>query len=116
MFEVPHPFVKEEYSDFDDDKPIVSWRWRPGTRMVQSSTGHEYYEADAVGMQILTVVGVGEPHGFAKRVFYTRRWRDPDGTEFGNKGCRVTALSAFRRLTHGYRYSVEMPEGAEKCK
>lgn len=108
IFEVPHPFVREEYQDFEDDKPLVKYRWKPGTRQVDPGDGRLWHEADAVGKQILTVVGVYQPQGFQTRVFYTRRWRDPNGTEFGTKGCRVTALSAFRQLTQGYRYNVEV--------
>lgn len=109
VFEVPHPFVREQYDDYPEEgNPVPQTRWKPGTRQIDPGDGRLWHEADAPGKQILTVVGVYEPQGFKPRVFYTRRWRDPDGNEFGKKGCRVLALSAFRVLTHGYRYNVEL--------
>ena len=44
------------------------------------------------------------PGKFSSRVFYVRRWRDPDGKEFGKPRLRVTTTAAFAKLTKGYRH------------
>ena len=64
--------------------------------------------ADAVGTQILTVVSVHKPGKFPARVFYTRRWRDPDGVEFGKTHLRVTVMQSFRTIVRGYRHDYRM--------
>jgi hypothetical protein len=63
------------------------------------------YAADGLGAMLLEVVQVVKlPGGFAPRVFYVRRWRDPDGKVFGKRRCRVTTTSAFAKLMKGYRH------------
>lgn len=108
-FEAPYPFVRETYMEWDEEGGVQVPTWRPGVRNEETAPRPGWEPdvvtfADAVGRIILTVVSVHKPGRFAARVFYTRRWRDPDGREFGKNACRVTTVAAFRRLARGYRH------------
>ena len=117
---VSHPFVRDVYTKHEQDEDgwcgIEVPTWRPGTRVENWHspiwTGEDVPEptnvADGVGAQILTVVGLYKPGRFPTRVFYERRWRDPDGKEFGKAKCRMTTVPAFRTLCAGYRVPFEM--------
>ena len=118
VFNVSYPFCREtrieQYADSDGMGEIKVPTWRPGVRNVVTDIGNEYshkdhyLEADAVGAQLLTVVGVYRPGRFPTRVFYTRQWRDPEGRVFGKTKCRITTVPAFRGLTRGYRHPFEL--------
>jgi hypothetical protein len=100
VFDFPYPFVKLVPSDSE-------WTWKPGCRM-EDYLDEQYATADAMGSQIITVIGTYKPGRFPKRVFYTRKWRDPNGTEFGKPKCRVISISAFRGIIGGYRHHFDM--------
>lgn len=119
-FEVRYPFVRDTYTEYEQDAEgggsFEAPTWKPGTRVENWHspiwTGEDVPcptdVADAIGTQILTVVGVYKPGRFPTRVFYERRWRDPDGKEFGKTKCRMTTVPAFRALASGYRHPFEM--------
>ena len=99
-----YPFVRTVFHGFDNDGPYVDDSWRPGCDADTDDDGR-YFQADALGAMLLEVVQVVKlPGGFAPRVFYARRWRDPDGKVFGKRRCRVTTTSAFAKLMKGYRH------------
>lgn len=111
VFEVSYPFIRDVYSEMDEDGTSESPTWRPGVRF--EDRGHGEYSdtvtlADAIGHQSLTVVGVYRPGKFPLRVFYTRKWRDPSGKVFGKGTCRVTSIQAFRSIIGGYRHQFEL--------
>lgn len=109
VIEVGHPFIREVYSKHDGEGGnCEAIGWRPGTRGEQVSQDDFDMVADAVGTQILTVVSVHKPGKFPARVFYTRRWRDPDGVEFGKTHLRVTVMQSFRTIVRGYRHDYRM--------
>jgi hypothetical protein len=108
VFEIPHPFVREKYNTMDDEGVCESEYWRPGVRMIENGRGHPDYRCDGKGVQILSVVSVHKPGKYLERVFYTRRWRTPDGIEFGKRKLWVKARSAFIVLLSGYRYEVSL--------
>lgn len=120
VFTVPHPFVRDTWTKHDEDQDGITSHdvptWRPGTRVeIRHSpiwTGEDVPDptdvADAMGAQIVTVVGVYRPGRFPTRVFYERQWRDPDGKHFGKRKCRMTTVNAFRTLTSGYRVPFEL--------
>lgn len=124
VFQVPYPFVRDVYVDHDQDSE--GWHavdvptWKPGTRFENAGGpdgGNVNCLADDMGSQILTIIGIYQPPGYPTRVFFTRRWRDPDGKEFGKSGkLRILARSAFTALTQGYRHQFELaiPVGAEQ--
>lgn len=109
VFEAPYPFVRSTYDEFDEFGGVEVPTWKPGVRHQDRVQRHGYEPevdtvADAMGHIILAVVSIHRPGRFATRVFYTRRWRDPSGREFGKNQCRVTTLAAFRALTRGFRH------------
>src|SRR5690348_9080752 len=87
VYWTPHPFVWEVGSKpgGDEGGPFTDYflTWRPGLRgeLIYPDDGEEV--ADGMGHQVLTVVSIHRPGKFPPRVFYTRRWRDPQGREFG---------------------------------
>ena len=103
--EVPnYPFVRFVFHGFDIDGTFSDDGWRPGCEK-SVEEGLVDYAADGLGAMLLEVVQVVKlPGGFAPRVFYVRRWRDPDGKVFGKRRCRVTTTSAFAKLMKGYRH------------
>lgn len=104
---VRHPFVRDVYRAPDPDVGDAPC-WRPGTRGEAVAPDDSREVADADGAQIITVVDVHKPGKYPARVFYVRRWRDPDGKEFGSGALRIKTLQAFRRLARGYRFEYEV--------
>jgi hypothetical protein len=106
VVEIGYPFVMDQRDGRDaDGAPLFDPSWRPGTKMVQVYDDHDTF-ADAIGTMVLTVVATFTPPGFPDRVFYTRRWRDPDGDEFGpvKQKLRCTSRAHFTALCKGYRH------------
>ena len=104
--EVGHPFVRDKYTKHDEEGGYEVDCWKPGTR------GESVYPDDCIavydgmGSQILTVVSLHKPGKYPTRVFYTRKWRDPDGGIFGKGSLRMTTLPAFRKIIAGYRVEI----------
>lgn len=105
--EFGYPFVREPYSDADGGETMT---WRPGCRDEQCAPDEFRRVADAIGSQIVTVVSVHKPGKYPARVFFTRRWRDPSGREFGKGGLHTKTLGNFRALVNGYRGRYEMSD------
>jgi hypothetical protein len=105
-FEMKHPFIREKHLYTDEEGSTEHNQWRPGVRATDNGPEGSTCEADGVGFQILTVVSLHKPGRYPARVFYTRRWRDPDGREFGKQKLYCKAVAAFTTLTGGYRYRV----------
>jgi hypothetical protein len=111
-YEVAYPFVLEEV-DLPPDDPEGGMRsvksWRPGVGFIHSDPNCDADSyADAFGQMLLTVVDVHKPGKYPARVFYTRKWRDPKGREFGKAGLRITTTPAFKRLLAGYRHEIDL--------
>jgi hypothetical protein len=108
VFEFAYPFVRDTYTEHhaDEDGYVEAKvpTWKPGVRMEMIPPDDCQGVADGVGAQILTVVDVFKPGKFPTRVFFTRKWRDPDGKEFGKGGCRVLGICGWRNLLNGYRH------------
>lgn len=114
FFEARYPFVRDTYSGFDGEDYSEISTWKPGTRAVAVGPEDAEMVADAEGSIILTVVGVYKPGRFPTRVFFTRRWRNPDGHEFGKGSCRMATVSKFYELTRGFRHEYTMAAVAIK--
>lgn len=108
--EVPHPFIRDTFRGFDADGPFEQGTWRPGTRFEQCAPDDYEAVADAIGQQIATIVGLYKPGRFPARVFFTRRWRDPNGREFGKGKLRILTIGCFRQLVRGYRHEFRLLE------
>lgn len=107
QIEVPnYPFVRTVFNGFDEHGEYQEEGWRPGCDKDLCDDGFSWdHSADALGAMLIEIVEVVKlPGGFAPRVFYVRRWRDPDGKEFGKKRCRVTTTAALSKLIKGYRH------------
>lgn len=106
VIDVPYPFVREVVSlpNNDEEGPysIEVETWRPGTRAECDGAGDMDNVADALGTMRLTVVSRHRPGRYPTRVFFTRRWIDPDGKEFGKKLLRIRSSASFKALTAGY--------------
>ena len=113
-----YPFVRyvADLLDEADGSPYQNDGWRPGCALETDENAGGYfpenhYVADGVGSMVLEVVATFKPGRFLERVFYTRRWIDPDGREFGKTSTlRVATTGQFRRLLKGYRHPFEVCE------
>lgn len=114
-FRAPYPFVRDEYEDWDQDGSFKVKTWKPNVRHEWCGPEDTEAVADAIGEIILTVVSIHKPGRYPTRVFFTRRWRDPTGREFGKTKCRCTTLQAFRRFTRGYQYEYRVLTPAEQA-
>jgi hypothetical protein len=119
VFRVIYPFVRDEYDSFDGEGPVRVKSWRPGISIEQCDEyGDHDCWAESQGEMILTVVDCHKPGRFPTRVFYTRRFVDPDGHEFGKGSLRICTLEKFRRIAAKYAvpYDVEetFAEAAER--
>lgn len=106
---IPYPFCLEEVELSGDDGE-GNWgsyktkSWIPKTRSVLVYPDDAEEVADGIGEQILTIVGIYQPTGFPTRVFFTRKWKDPDGKEFGKNKCHIKTKASFTKLTKGFAY------------
>ena len=100
-----YPFVRTVFEGYDIDGPYSDIGWRPGCDRDTGDDGQCDYAADGLGSMLIEVVQVVPlPGGFMPRVFYVRKWRDPDGKVFGKRRCLVTTTSALAKLAKGYRH------------
>ena len=112
-----YPFVRYVASLVGDDGYYQTEGWRPGCCTREDDDPDEdgcqawVYVADGTGSMVLDVVATFKPGRFPERVFYTRRWIDPDGREFGQTGkLRIATTGQFRRLLKGYWHPFEVSE------
>lgn len=68
--------------------------------------------AHGLGFQRVTVISKHKPGKFPARVFYVRKWEDPDGKVWGKGKLHITTEAAFKGLVRGYRHEFELVEGA----
>lgn len=106
-FTVRYPFVRSTYQYFDEDGPSESPTWKPGTRNVQYGEDCEAV-ADGMGEMTLTVVSTHKPGKYPMRVFCTRRFRDPDGREFGKGKLHIMTAEKFSRLSRRFGYDYRL--------
>jgi hypothetical protein len=116
-FEVRYPFLRELVSLPPDDPEggcYETMSWRPGAKLGEDLFSSRVHgSADGEGAMLLSVVAVCPLGGrYQARVFYTRRWRDPDGKVFGKStALRVCTLEKFRRISRGFRFEYEVVNG-----
>ena len=106
-FTVEYPFVRipkdeiwlisQSYSDVNP--------WRPGVLFRHTWNDDAEAYCDGIGQMILTVIGTAYPKPFPTRVMYTRKWRDPDGREFGKRRLLISTLGKFNQLCRGYAHA-----------
>lgn len=110
VFRAPYPFIREMISSQDEDGYSERLSWRPGIRQEYvgsyspESEPDTEAQAEGTGEILLTIVSIHKPGRFPTRVFYTRKWKDPDGREWGKGACRCATSEKFMRLARGYRF------------
>lgn len=108
-----YPFVRSSYVEQDEDGAVVFPSWKPGIdHEIIGPEGEAQAVYDDLGKQILCVVSTHKPGKYPERVFYTRKWIDPDGNQFGKNSLRISVKHKFIRLTKGYGYGsreIEAP-------
>lgn len=94
---------------FDDGK------WNPGCRGEPVYPDDSELVADGIGKMIVTIVDSFKPAHYPVRVFYTRKWCDPDGKEFGSNALHIKTEGWLTRRLSGYHhpFRLETPEHAE---
>ena len=107
IYRVVYPFIKEKVTLFDEDGPSIEESWRPGTKPVMVYPDDSKEVAEKEGKMILAVIDIHKPGHYPERVFYTRRWEDPDGKQFGKNNLRIISTSGFRNLLK-FRYEYEI--------
>ena len=109
---VRYPFYRTTYQRFVGCGPTESVEliesWRPGCDsdgQEDQSEGSDdrYWFSDGHGEMLLEVVAEFKPGRFPARVFFTRKWKDPDGKVFGLPKLRMTTRTNFLKLLKGYR-------------
>lgn len=107
LHERPWPFMRAEEAGYSSEFcDYTVGRWRPGFSQELCGPYGDDTEVvcDAVGTEIFEVVSVHKPGPkYPTRVFYVRRWRDPDGKVFGSTSLKCKVAWAFRNM-------LRMPE------
>lgn len=106
--EIGHPFVRETYRGYDEGGSFERLSWRPGIRHEMIAPDDSEAVADGIGTQIVTIISIHKPGRYPARVFFTRRWRDPDGHEFGKGKLHIMTSGALRARTKGYRHRYRL--------
>jgi hypothetical protein len=107
-FEACYPFTRTTYTDFDEEGPFEVASWKPRIEYVERGPEDTEAIAHGEGKVLLEVIDSHRPGKYPARVFFTRRWRDPDGKVFGNTALRIKTSQAFGRLTKGYRHEYRL--------
>lgn len=111
VFEVKYPFVLEKYPEYGlDGANDRTEEWFPGFRLMDDEDSHSQSArtmyAHGEGKAVYTVISTHKPGGrYPPRVFYTRHWITPDGTEIKGKGLRCHSIKKFKRDAAIYAYS-----------
>lgn len=114
-YKFEYPFVRDIYlgGEVDESYNYTSSEelsWKPSTyQKMRTDSGFsdepEYLNyADGLGYCVFDVVSIHRPFPFQTRVFYTRKFINPDGVEFGKNKLHNTTLGWFKRRISGYRY------------
>jgi hypothetical protein len=101
-FRVKFPFKISEYHKYDESGYEIWETWVPGCRAEPVHPDSSEFVADGEGEMILTIVDIHKPGKYPERVFYTRRWIDPDGKGFGTTKLHITTTPTFKRRAAGY--------------
>jgi hypothetical protein len=106
-YRVKFPFCMAHWEDFSSGELEAKECWRPGVKSIPVYDDFEDV-AEAEGEMVLTVVDIHKPGRFPERVFYTRRWVDPDGNEFGKNKLHITTTPTFKRRAAGYYHEYRV--------
>ena len=106
QYRCPYPFTRGTVTKYaGSGEESFSYKepsWIPGVEFI----GNEAV-CDGAGEMVCDVISIHKPGKYPERIFYVRRWKDPDGKEFGKNKLRITTMGAFKSMIRGYRYPVE---------
>ena len=100
---VPYPF-HEEFVDIPAEEGMfqTTESWIPGCDNEYNGVDGYSLTADKMGEMHLTIVDIHKPGKYPTRVFYTRKWKDPNGKVFGKNSLHICVTEKFKRLLKGY--------------
>ena len=108
VFRVDYPFwVDTPWTSDEEGEWKQESYWEIGCKKEEGDpevgipTSYYYH---ALGKMVVRVEETCKLPGREERIFYTRKWIDPEGKEFGKNTLHVIAKSAFTRLLKGHRY------------
>lgn len=108
-YRVKFPFIVSSYTGHDSDGGVYCEEtWVPGVKSKPVPPDDCEAVADAEGEMILTIVDIHKPGRFPKRVFYTRKWIDPDGKGFGKTKLHITTVPTFIKRAAGYYHEYRV--------
>lgn len=109
---IVYPFVRDTYTQFDEEGGVTVPTWRPGVRYEVCGPYGEDAEAvaDGEGEAEFTVVDTFKPGRFPERVFLTRRFVNPDGKTFGKGKLHIWTLEKLRRLSRGFQVPYRLAD------
>lgn len=110
IFTVECPFILDKYTEMTEEGYCTFLSYRPGVKW-------EFLEPDSsepvchgVGTVTYKVVSYHKlPHPYPDRVFFTRKFKSPDGREFGKNRLLVLTKEAFSRRAKAY-----LPGGVDR--
>ena len=107
---IKYPFVLDEVDAVWDavEEGGGKWsipkviQWKPGVKYSEDQYS-EYVEAEGEGFMVITEISRHKlPKPYLTRVFYTRKWIDPDGKEFGSNKLHITSIGNYTKIIKGY--------------
>ncbi|KCZ47751.1 hypothetical protein [Hyphomonas sp. CY54-11-8] len=111
-YAVAWPFLKVDNSEDRNEWDLHDLgAWKPGFENEYADPYGEssYPVCDGMGQMLLTVVSLHKPGPkYPTRVFYTRKWIDPDGKVFGASKLRTSVAWAFRNKLKIPEYLLEL--------
>lgn len=108
QYKVVYPFTRDIYGEWTEDGLIEHDTWRPGTRPKPIYPDDAEDVADAEGLMILEIISIHKPGKYPTRIFYTRKYQDPDGKVFGKGRLHIASVDKFRRLSAKYYYDYRV--------
>jgi len=111
VYRVKFPFVMKDTSYHDATGEFIPDEgWVPGCDGEIVYPDDSEMVADDEGEMVLTVVDIHKPGRFPTRVFYTRKFIDPDGKEFGKNKLYITTVPTFERRASGYYFEYRVKD------
>ena len=105
---VDFPFYLGEYVRHDIDGSYPDETWIPGCKSIPIYPDDGELVADGMGKMFLSIVDIHKPGTYPERVFYTRKWLDPDDNEFGAGKLHITTTATFKRRASGYYHEYRV--------
>jgi len=106
---VEFPFYTGVHEGYDCTGDFYSRDvWIPGCKQEPVSQEDFEFVAEGLGEMVLEIIDIHKPGKYPERVFYTRRWIDPDGDEFGAGKLHITTTPTFKKRAAGYYHNFRV--------